>query len=114
MRRFLNATFIGLLWTAIFALSLSAQSGPNPQTTPSTTIPPFVPPAGATITVTTNVDNLTDNGDCTLREAIQAANTDAAVDACPPGNGADLILLAPGSYGPVSYTHLTLPTSDLV
>jgi len=35
----------------------------------------------ATITVNTTVDELNSDGDCSLREAIQAANTDAAVDA---------------------------------
>jgi CSLREA domain-containing protein len=39
-------------------------------------------------------------GDCTLGEAIQAANTNTAVDACPPGTSSDLIVLAPGA----SYT----------
>jgi len=33
------------------------------------------------------------NGNCTLREAIIAANTDTAVDACPAGSGADEIQL---------------------
>jgi CSLREA domain-containing protein len=53
----------------------------------------------ATITVTTLADNLTNNGDCSLREAIQAANTDTAVDACAAGSGTDTISLAAGSYG---------------
>jgi CSLREA domain-containing protein len=53
---------------------------------------------GTTITVTTYTDELTVNGDCSLREAIQAANSDAAVDACPAGNGDDLILLPSGVY----------------
>jgi CSLREA domain-containing protein len=53
----------------------------------------------ATITVTTFADNLSLNGDCSLREAIQAANTDTAVDACPAGSGADTIQLAAGTYG---------------
>ena len=45
----------------------------------------------ATITVTVTSDNNTVNGNCTLREAIRAANLDRAVDACPAGNGADTI-----------------------
>jgi CSLREA domain-containing protein len=45
----------------------------------------------ASITVTTSADELNSDGDCSLREAIQAANTDAAVDACPAGSGADTI-----------------------
>ena len=53
----------------------------------------------ATITVTTFADNLTNNGDCSLREAIQAANTDTAIDACPAGSGADTLQLSAGTYG---------------
>jgi CSLREA domain-containing protein len=54
--------------------------------------------ASTTITVTTTTDELNQNGNCSLREAIQAANTDAAVDACPAGNGADTIILSSGFY----------------
>jgi CSLREA domain-containing protein len=52
----------------------------------------------ATITVTTFADDLANNGDCSLREAIQAANTDTAVDACPAGSGVDTIKLVVGTY----------------
>jgi len=52
----------------------------------------------ATITVNTTADELNADGDCSLREAIQAANTDAAVDACTAGNGADTIDMPPGTY----------------
>ena len=41
-----------------------------------------LPPA---IKVTTAQDELNEDGDCSLREAIQAANTDAPVDACAAG-----------------------------
>jgi CSLREA domain-containing protein len=51
-----------------------------------------------TITVDTTVDDTTVNGNCTLREAIEAANLDSAVDACPAGNGKDTILLPAGVY----------------
>jgi len=37
------------------------------------------------ILVNTLADELNTDGDCALREAIQAANTNAAVDACPAG-----------------------------
>jgi CSLREA domain-containing protein len=53
-------------------------------------LPTHATPA-ATITVTTIADELNSDGDCSLREAIQAANTDAAVDACAAGSGADTI-----------------------
>jgi CSLREA domain-containing protein len=52
----------------------------------------------ATITVTTVADELNNDGDCSLREAIQAVNTRASVDACPAGTGNDLIVLPAGAY----------------
>ena len=52
----------------------------------------------ATITPSTLADDNTVNGNCTLREAIRAANANAAVDACPAGSGADTITLAVGRY----------------
>lgn len=52
--------------------------------------------AAATITVTSDADPFTPvaTDGCTLREAIQAANTDAAVNECPAGSGADAIAFA--------------------
>ena len=41
------------------------------------------------IAVTTTDDELNADGDCSLREAVVAANTDAAVDACPAGSGSE-------------------------
>ena len=52
----------------------------------------------APITVNTTDDELNADGDCSLREAIQAANTDTAVDACSAGSGADTITVAAGTY----------------
>jgi CSLREA domain-containing protein len=57
----------------------------------------------ATITVTTTDDENNTDGDCSLREAIRAANTDTAVDACPAGSGTDTVELPAGFY------NLTLP-----
>jgi CSLREA domain-containing protein len=51
-----------------------------------------------TITVTVTSDDNTVNGNCTLREAIRAANLNQVVDACPAGNGADIISLPAGTY----------------
>jgi CSLREA domain-containing protein len=45
----------------------------------------------ATITVDTTDDELNSDGDCSLREAMTAANTNAAVDNCAAGSGADTI-----------------------
>ena len=51
-----------------------------------------------TITVTTFIDEINTNGNCSLREAIRAANLDAIVDNCTQGNGADSIVLSSGTY----------------
>lgn len=60
------------------------------------------PPAWANqITVTNTTDDApsaANDGDCTLREAIHAANTDVAEDACPAGSGTDEILVPAGAY----------------
>ncbi len=64
--------------------------------------------ATATITINVNSSNIIvdttaqefpfiNNGNCTLGEAIQAANTDTAVDNCPAGDGDDIIELAAGA-----------------
>jgi CSLREA domain-containing protein len=43
----------------------------------------------ASLMVTTEVDELNADGDCSLREAIEAANTNAAVDACVSGSSTE-------------------------
>ncbi len=53
--------------------------------------------AAATIVVDTEADGIDTAGDCSLREAIEAANTDAAVDGCTAGSGADVVRLTAGS-----------------
>ncbi len=50
------------------------------------------------IVVKTTADDTLVNGNCTLREAILAANADTPVDACPGGSGADTIILPAGVY----------------
>ena len=53
----------------------------------------------ATITVNTTDDELnTDPAECSLREAITAANTDTAYGGCTAGSGADTITLPAGYY----------------
>lgn len=54
-----------------------------------------------TVTAAGNVDDVTVNGNCTLREAIQAANDNATVDACPdpgPPGSADQVILGSDEY----------------
>src|SRR5262249_61540440 len=52
----------------------------------------------ATITVTSTDDSLATDGNCTLREAILAANSDTAVDACAAGSGPDVVIVPEGHY----------------
>jgi len=87
-KRVTNKAFRLFLATALLAVVLGAHPVP-------------VAHAGTTITVTTAMDELNDDGDCSLREAIQAANTDSAVDACPAGSGADTIILSAYEYMPM-------------
>ena len=52
----------------------------------------------STITVTTPSDGLNEDGLCSLREAILAANTDTQVDACQAGSGSDVITIPQGNF----------------
>jgi CSLREA domain-containing protein len=61
------------------------------------------PASAAFIAPNTFADDAVNNGNCTLREAIIAANTDQPRDACPAGSGNDGLLLGPGTY------KLTIP-----
>ena len=67
----------------------------------------------ATITVTSLSDNLTVDTQVTLREAIEAANSDAPVDGSTAGGGADTIVFASGLTvgGPAT---ITLSGTDLL
>jgi CSLREA domain-containing protein len=52
----------------------------------------------ATITVTTTADEYDTGSACSLREAIQAANDDAAFGGCSAGTGSDSIVVPAGTY----------------
>src|SRR5689334_7259429 len=58
------------------------------------------PVAATTIAVTTTTDELNADGDCSLREAVRAANGNVAVDACPAGQNdqTDTITVPAGTY----------------
>ena len=60
--------------------------------------------ADATLTVTTTNDVIDDDGLCSLREAIIAANTDDAFHDCPAGNGADNIVFSSSLPQPGTFT----------
>ena len=64
-----------------------------------------IPAMAATIVVNTTDDEMTIDGDCSLREAIRSADTDLASDACVVGSGTDRIEVPPGTYA------LTFPPS---
>lgn len=58
---------------------------------------------GATIPVTTTIDGpitdpQTQDGLCSLREAVVAAVVDGAVQGCPAGSGADVVVLPAGTF----------------
>lgn len=75
-----TAALAALITTGYFQMASPAQAAPQ----------------GSTIIVTTTNDefNTVGNGTgCSLREAIQAANTDAPFGGCPKGDGADTIQL---------------------
>ncbi len=77
------------------------ENTPSPTPPPLATLPPTPSPTPvypANITVTTTDDENNRDGDCSLREAILAANEDMAVDACAAGQGEDYISLPPGTY----------------
>ncbi|MFN0109640.1 MAG: FG-GAP-like repeat-containing protein [Blastocatellia bacterium] len=66
---------------------------------------------GATITVTTTADTVAVDGGCSLREAIQAANTNTAVNECSAGlPGLDTIYFAIGAGTPTINLTSALPT----
>ncbi len=60
------------------------------------------------IRVNTTQQSSTLPGDCTLGDAIRAANTDRAVNGCAAGHGRDLILLPAGTY-PMALAQLKDP-----
>jgi hypothetical protein len=56
------------------------------------------PAAATSYTIATLVDDATINGNCTLREALRAANGNVSVDACAAGTLDDSIVLPSGTY----------------
>jgi CSLREA domain-containing protein len=58
----------------------------------------FFPLEAGIIFVNTYADVIVNDGNCSLREAIIAANTDSAFNGCSAGSGADVIVLGPGTF----------------
>ena len=66
--------------------------------------PLYAEPEVAMIHITTTADELNTDGDCSLREAVEAANLNLPVSGCPAGTGInDQLILPAGIY------TLTLP-----
>ena len=66
-------------------------------------------PVNTAIRVTTTADDVVIDGNCSLREAIIAANTDTAIDRCPAGSGTDSLLVPEGTY---TLSRRTKPTPE--
>jgi len=56
--------------------------------------------------------NLAGDGELSLREAIEAANTDSSVDGSAAGSGADEIVFADTAWGIITLTGSRLNISD--
>lgn len=66
--------------------------------------------ARSTITVDTRKDELNRDGDCSLREAIRAANRDARSDGCRAGSGEDTIVF--GQRGKITLGSMLPEITD--
>jgi CSLREA domain-containing protein len=72
------------------------------------------PAAAATITVNSLADT-SGGAECTLRDAISAANTDMAAGGCPAGAGSDTIIFSvSGTIGLVSSALPNVPNGSTV
>ncbi|HEX9003806.1 MAG TPA: CSLREA domain-containing protein, partial [Blastocatellia bacterium] len=96
---------IGLLLLAISFAGWGAQARRHAAPVPAVTAAPAA--LLTTISVNSTADgtlaNLALNATCDLREAIEAANTNAAVGQCPAGMaGLDTIGFAPGVTGTIT------------
>jgi len=100
---------IGSLGTAQAGMPQSEQAGWRTGLAAGPAHPPREPTAqpwqpsgghypGCLISVNTTHDELNADGDCSLREAIEAANSDTAVDGCVQGCGGDTIVVPVGTY----------------
>jgi len=72
----------------------------------ATASPPAVR-AGTTIMVNTTEDPPLTNGNCAIREAFEAANTDHVVDGCAAGSGTDTIAFNIGDPGSSQIINLS-------
>jgi CSLREA domain-containing protein len=99
-RKFVSGLFGGLIGLFMVLMVLGAVDSVNARgvNVARSAVPRDNAVAAATIAVTTLTDELTNNGLCSLREAISAANRDTAIGGCTAGSGLDTIVLPPGVY----------------
>lgn len=69
--------------------------------------------SAATIAVTAGTVDETDNGNCSLYEAVEAANTGTTVDECVGSSGADTINIPDGTYNLAATSHNLQLDSDI-
>jgi len=93
----MNHSLSQLCWRVFAAISLAVLL-----ILPVAAIAPPDARAGTTITVNEMTDELDEHSnvgaDCSLREALFAANEDRTFGGCPAGDGADTIIIPAGVY----------------
>lgn len=77
-------------------------------------LPSQVARADSIITVTTTIDRENFPDDCTLRDAITAADKDTPVGGCPAGSGPDTIILASGVTYILTIDELSIHTKIII
>ncbi|MEZ4679306.1 MAG: choice-of-anchor Q domain-containing protein [Caldilineaceae bacterium] len=106
MKTYVNRVFLCLL--ALLVGTIFFAGGTLYADAPTTSTPMSASQGassqGAPILVTTANDLIADDGFCSLREAIIAANTDSIFHDCPAGNGADTIRFDPALPRPIIIT----------
>jgi CSLREA domain-containing protein len=109
MRRTALLAVVGVVVLFYSSPAAPAQSNSAAQSNSSSLGSAAAP--GTTITVNTNADESNTDGDCSLREAIKAANTNVAVDGCAAGSSTDrdAIHFALGTQATITLGS-TLPT----
>jgi CSLREA domain-containing protein len=94
----LRSLLAAILLLILFSVTTLLTEAGTSLTLSQADYPTYRQSVGNIITITTTIDELNSDGDCSLREAIQAADTDSSVDGCSTGSGDDTIYLPPGQF----------------
>lgn len=109
-----QAKLSGGLSLYIAALTTMLPAAPNGKPSETLSVSPHNRVASAHNSIVVNSATDDRGSGCTLREAIEAANTDNAVGGCTAGNGNDTITFAPALNGrtiTLAGTHLSLTST---